>query len=144
MLCNALGMNTVLFDGPPVYSDVTYDKWYYSAVTAARRLGLLNGIIFDNMFKPNDPITRLEAADVLSKLAVSRRITPINNFRASYFSDFDEIYPSSMRAVELAVNAGFLNENGMGNGKFEPFGFITRAQVATIQITTVQVLRRFY
>ena len=142
MIYNVLDLQVVNLSGNVVFSDVTSDMWFYNAIGAARQVGLLNGIVYDGLFRPNEPITRLEMADVLSKLATSRRVRPLIHFQATSFTDFYEIYPGSIRAVELAINAGFLNENGMGDGSFQPWGYTTRAQATIIQMTILRVLSR--
>jgi hypothetical protein len=142
MLVNALDLPMINMNGTPVYIDVTSDMWFYQAVGAAMQARLLTGIIHNNTFNPNDPITRLEMADILGKIASSRRVSIVGSFRATGFSDFSAIYPGTVHAVELAINVGFLNENGMGNGRFEPNGYVTRAQAAAIQATVLQALGR--
>jgi hypothetical protein len=143
MLYDVLDLRFTNTAGAAVYNDVTSDMWFYTAIGAARNAGLLSGIVYgDGSFKPNEPITRLEMADVLSKIALNFRVRPVNDFRAVSFTDFNAIFPGSVRAVELAVNVGFLNENGMGDGSFRPGGFTTRAQAATIQIMVLRALYR--
>jgi hypothetical protein len=125
----------------PSYIDVTDKMWYYNAIIATQNAGLLYGLSYpDGSFRPNDPITRQEMADVLAKIAVYYGVKPINNVSATIFTDYTEIWPHSVNAVEIAINSGLLNENGMGDGTFSPKGYVTRAQAATIQVLLLRII----
>jgi hypothetical protein len=137
MMVNLLGLNTGSVSGF-VYNDVTSDMWFYGTVGAAKNAGLLNGIVFDGVFNANQPITRLEMADILAKIVHRQRIRPVNNYVIENFVDYDDIHPSARNNVLMAVNAGILNGNGMGDGRFNGEGFVTRAQATVIMITLVQ------
>lgn len=143
LLYNALGVGFSNTTGYAVYSDVTSDQWFYNAIGAAKQAGLLGGIAYsDGTFRPNEPITRQEMADVLSKLAVTRKVKSDVSFAITSFKDYNEIALNSRYAVELAIRTGFLNADGMGDGNFQPSGFTTRAQATVIQMTILRILGR--
>ena len=50
------------------FPDVPADAWYAKAVDFAFRAGLMEGYE-DGTFRPNDPLTRAEAATILQRLA---------------------------------------------------------------------------
>lgn len=81
----------------------------------------------DGMFKPNNYITRGEAAAIISKI-LSVPIKDGNN----YPSRFSDVNPSSWYAGYV----GFLSErgyiNGYSNNTFKPEGNITRAEFTAI------------
>ncbi|MCL2703473.1 MAG: Ig-like domain-containing protein [Defluviitaleaceae bacterium] len=143
MLYNALGLFFSAHSGQYIYGDVHTLDWHYMAIGAAKNAGLLTGLEFsDGTFRPNNPITRQEMAMILANLADVRNAGSVNNFRVSSFTDARDIGARYTRSVERAINVGFLNQAGMGDGRFAPNSFVTRAQAASIQNTVLQMLGR--
>jgi hypothetical protein len=124
-----------------VYRDVSFGEWFYNAVSASKQAGFLNGLAADSGdFNPNQPMTRREMAMALANVATERQATVIGDMKAEQFKDFGQIGDDYAEAVETAINAGFLDAEGMGGGYFLPNGFVTRAQAATIQTTLLRIL----
>lgn len=116
------------------YVDVPGDQWYYTAIASAKLEGFLDGLEYaDGTFRPNDPITRREMAVILANIATTRKMTTIKAVSVGKFYDYNDIGANYVAAVELAINVGVLNENGMGNNTFSPDSYSTRAQAAAIQ-----------
>lgn len=107
--------------GKASFQDVNPNDWFADYVRVLASNGFVTGY-GDNTFKPNNPITRGEAAVVLSR--VERLVG--NEEAARAFEDFEAI-PSWARAqVGAASEAGIIN--GMPNGNFAPLANITRAE----------------
>ncbi|MDR1705584.1 MAG: S-layer homology domain-containing protein [Clostridiales bacterium] len=124
------------------FTDVSESDWYCTAVSALKDAHVLQGLGRpDGSLGPDEPITRAEAAVMLGNLAQVKRIAPVSAVSAQTFVDFNEIgiYAES---VEQSINAGFLNADGVGGGRFAPFDYLTRAQAAVIQITVLKALSR--
>ncbi|MCQ5128173.1 S-layer homology domain-containing protein [Butyricicoccus faecihominis] len=66
------------------YSDVSSSSWYYDTVKEATDAGLMNGD-GDGTFRPDDYVSRAEAATVLSRLPVTGW-----NYYETYFVDVPE------------------------------------------------------
>jgi len=110
-------------------------------VASAKQSGLLNGLVNgDNAFKPNEPLTRQEMALILANVAANKHVKSTNNVKATDFHDYTRINEHYVKAVELAINVGFLSENGMGDGNFSPHSYTTRAQAALIQTSMIRIL----
>lgn len=81
----------------------------------------------DGSFKPNEYITREDAAYALAK-----KVAPNVNTNGvlDRFTDAEEISDDKKYNVSLAVASGIMN--GYGNGELNPTGSLTRAQVCTM------------
>jgi len=106
-----------------VFTDIDNSKWYAEAVSWAAGRGIVGGY-GNGTFGPNDPITREQLAVMLWRYAGS----PAATDKELYFNDTDEISSFALDAMRWAVENGVLN--GYGDGRLNPQGQATRAQVA--------------
>ena len=101
-------------------SDVNVEKMAY--------IGVVEGI-GNSMFAPNDPLTREQAATMLTRLAYFMG-TPLGYGELMpvepTFSDNSAISIWAIRSVGLVQDAGIMN--GIGNNLFDPQGLYTREQ----------------
>ncbi len=108
---------------PPVsFSDVSESAWYATSVNYAVAHGLMNGM-GGNQFEPNTSMTRGMLVTVLWRYAGEPK---------EGSNDFSDV-PSGQwyaEAVAWAAHNGIVT--GVGNGRFDPNGTITREQLATI------------
>ncbi len=104
------------------FTDVPKDAWYYSSVQEAFYRRLFNGIS-DTQFKPTQAMNRAMLVTVLWRAEGSPEGAE------PQFTDV----PSTAWYYE-AVNWAAENQivNGVGKGKFNPLGEITREQMAAI------------
>ncbi len=110
------------------FKDVAKGAWYYDAVAYANALGLMTGV-GDNMFKPNDPITRAEFTSVIARMAgVSTKKT------ATTFKDVPKSHWAS-GAIAWGEKTGIVS--GYSSTVFDPDGKITREQICTIIVRFV-------
>ena len=104
------------------YQDVQQGDWYYSAVSFAYYNGLMNGVA-DMLFDPNGTMTRAMLVTLLWRLdgGSADGTSPYTDVpEGTWYTD----------GVIWATENGIVN--GVGNGKFDPNGTVTREQIATI------------
>ena len=101
------------------YGDVNDSDWFAINVRALCRLGL-----FDDgaAFRPNEPITRAEMVDLLTRLA------PETDARIS-FSDVPADYWAAEQ-IGIAASLGWVG--GYEDGTFRPENGLTRAEACSI------------
>lgn len=106
----------------PAFSDIPDNAWYVDAVDFAVENGLMNGV-GDNKFDPEGSMTRAMLVTVLWRYEGSPK-KGSNTFadvpNGQWYTD----------AIAWAAAEGVVG--GVGNGKFEPDGNVTREQMATI------------
>ena len=111
------------------FADVKGESWYGNAVYWARHNGIVSGYS-DEIFAPNDKITREQFAAIVERYADykgNKTSTPVD---MSQFADVGEISDWAMTSVSWAVGSGLIS--GKGNGILDPKGSATRAEAASI------------
>ena len=106
------------------FSDVSTNDWYYHYVSSAYKNGYITGYP-DGSFRPDDYITRADICTI-----VSRSLGSPVSVSGTTFSDDASIPAYAKIPVYALVKKGIIN--GMGDGKFAPTAFATRAQTAKI------------
>ncbi|GEM_PF-996594 len=113
--------------GQAIYSDVAETDWFAGEIAKAAAVGYLGGYP-DGTVKPQNPITRQEAAALFAK------ILPPANFgkdkNKDKFTDQAQIPEWSQAAIATAVNGGYMN--GYPDGTFQPARPITRAEAISV------------
>lgn len=107
------------------FSDVRNTDWYYSDVSKAVCAAFVTGFN-DNTFKPNQSITRQEAAVIISNFIP----TYGQSARLQSFSDYGKISSWASTALSKVCGKGYLS--GYTDGKIHPLDALTRAQAAKI------------
>ncbi len=127
------------FDTAPFeFSDVKNPaKWYYRYVNGAGALGIMNGM-GDNMFKPEGGVSRAQLAAMIVKATqddVSYRIDDSLSFtdvaRGKWYYDY------IMKCASLKI------VEGIGGGRFDPEGFATREEIATVIARLIRLIGSF-
>jgi murein DD-endopeptidase MepM/ murein hydrolase activator NlpD len=114
----------------PTFTDVASGSDFYQYVETAHLRGIINGYT-DGTFRPDNPVTRAQAAKMLSLAKGWQIANPPN----PTFSDV----PSSHWAyayIETAVSRGIVG--GYADGTYRPDALLTRAQLAKILALTMQ------
>ena len=124
MLLGAL--NLVSDDASCSFEDVLKTDWSYPYIASAYTQGITSGID-DKTFGKDNLITRQEAAVFMHRGAV-RTFIPMEQNSIIEFSDSDKFAPWAERSINLLCGAGLIN--GVGDNRFEPEGYTTRAQAA--------------
>ncbi len=107
------------------FVDVTDDAWYKNEVLKAKLAGYVSGYL-DDTFKPDNSISRQEAAAILSKiLKLNEDETKVSDFAdASSFVEWSTPY------IGAVASKGFMS--GYPDGTFAPEKSITRAEAVTV------------
>ncbi len=121
ILYNKEGKPAVM--GGIVFTDVAPGAWYAPAITWAAANGIVGGY-GNGLFGPDDNITREQLAVMLWRYTGS----PAATEKELHFTDADEASGYALEALRWAVENGIIN--GYGNGRLNPKGLATRAQIA--------------
>lgn len=121
------------------YADVDASAYYSTPVYWAREKDLVTGYS-DTQFGPNDPITREQMAAILYRYADYLGLDTDTGFMQDKYYDFGDYQTVSRyatNAMSWCVNHGVINGS---NGKLNPQGTATRAEVAQILMNAESVL----
>ncbi|MBR0599198.1 S-layer homology domain-containing protein [Sinanaerobacter chloroacetimidivorans] len=122
MINKALGNGSSASIG---FADVPYYEWYYDAVSKAVSASYAGGYD-DNTFKPNNPITRQEAAVMISRIVPAYKVS--GNLKS--YSDYKTIADWAYDAMARMNGKGYIG--AYSDGKIHPTDPLTRAQTAKI------------
>ncbi len=111
------------------FSDVAPGKYYAAPVAWASSEGIVTGY-GDGRFGPDRPISREQLAAILYRYAGSEGRDTSARGELSAFSDSGKISSYAREAMSWAVGEGLIS--GVGEGRLDPGGSATRAQVAAI------------
>ena len=106
------------------FSDVTERDWFHAEVARAVAAGYAQGS--GGAFRPNQPVTRAEAAAMLARAAG----LAANEERADAFTDAASIPAWAKGSVGAAAEAGYMN--GYPNGAFGALDPMTRAEAVVM------------
>lgn len=115
---------------PPIenpFSDVSERDWYYKNVMYAIENGLFNGTS-DTAFSPQGTMTRGMYVTVMGRIAEIDAKDYKGNGNYSDVSENAYYAPYVLWATKKGI-AG-----GVGNGKFDPNGLVTREQMAALTV----------
>lgn len=118
------------------FSDVDRTSWFAPAVGWAAETGMADGYP-DGRFGPNDPITREQMAALLYRYVASKQVIGDYADSLSQFSDNGQVSPWATDAMRWAVGAELIA--GKENGRLDPQGPATRAEVAAILMRYLRV-----
>ena len=114
---------------PTVFDDVAKSAWYADAVNWAAASGIVEGK-GNGKFDPNAAITRQEMAAILYRYSDLKGYDVSDVDSLAAFTDADKVASWAKEAMGWAVENYVIN--GKGNGKLDPTGTATRAEVAQI------------
>ena len=121
--------NEPAVSGGSAFTDVESGAWYADAVRWAYAAGVINGVS-TTAFDPESPVTREQMVTMIVRYAEKFGAVTGARDDLSQFSDGMQVSSYALAAVRWAVAVGLLR--GMGNGRLEPQGTATRAEVATL------------
>ena len=111
------------------FNDVEEGSWYFSAVSWAAENKVVSGTSATT-FNPTDEITREQMCLLLLNYAEYAEISFEEKAEPIAFSDEAEISDWAAAAVQVCQKAGIIS--GKGDGRFDPKGTASRAEVATL------------
>ncbi|MDY5626541.1 MAG: S-layer homology domain-containing protein, partial [Clostridia bacterium] len=123
------------------YTDIE-DSWYTEAVRWASSTGVVKG--FDNnSFRPDDSITREQAAAMLQRYAeFAKESNPLwNETNILSYDDFDTISEWAIPAVQWAAGAGVMK--GRTDSTINPSENITRAEIAQMLVNYMGAVEKY-
>ena len=121
---NAFGFNN---KATISFKDVKSDQWFYEHICTAFSSGYINGYE-DNTFRPNNYITRQEAASIITSIINNK---DSNLDKLSVYADRNKVSNWAKSSVEGSIEAGYM---GVGSNTFNPKSYITRSEtIVTIE-----------
>lgn len=121
-----LAMGNTISSGETQFVDIK-NHWSCGYVTAAYEMGIIKGITKD-IFAPDLPITRQDAAVILDRMA---NMLEIKTDKVSLgFADYKDISDYAIDSVGRLSYLGVLN--GYNDGTFAPKATATRAEIAVV------------
>ncbi len=124
------------------YSDIQNDTWYTEAVRWASSTGIVKGYD-DNIFCPDESITREQAATVLKRYAeFVNESNPIwNETNILSYQDADNISEWAADSIRWAVGAGVMK--GKTDTTIDPAAYITRAEIAQMLVNYMSAVENY-
>lgn len=122
MINTAVGIKTTKAGA---FSDVKTTDWFYGEVGKALYAGYISGYT-DGTFKPNNTISRQEAAVILYRITLPTEKT----FDINTFADASDIDTWALDGVKAMAAKKYIS--GDDNGNFLPTKGLTRAQAAKL------------
>ncbi|MBQ9920804.1 MAG: S-layer homology domain-containing protein, partial [Clostridia bacterium] len=121
------GVDTAKYTGK-AYDDVNENEYYNPHILWAKESGILPESL--TAFRPEDPITRVEMADILADYIASRSYKLAGAGKMLEFADTKDVDIHSIGSIAMMQRIGVIN--GRTATTFEPQGIMTRAEVATV------------
>lgn len=111
------------------FDDVAADAYYAPAVAWAKKAGVINGTS-DKTFSPKDLVTREQIVSLMYRFYTEYKgVGAANAAELKDYSDAASVAAFAVDAMKWAVGNGIINGS---DGKLDPKGTATRAQVAAI------------
>ncbi len=114
--------------GQSPFADVKAGKYYTEPIAWAFETGIAKGMTA-TAFAPNAPVTREQMVTFLARYAQLQDVDTASSAELD-FTDAGSVSDYAQEAMAWAVETGLVQ--GMGNGKLDPKGPATRAQMATV------------
>jgi len=114
--------------GQSPFADVKAGQYYTEPIAWAFETGIAKGMTA-NAFAPNAPVTREQMVTFLARYAQLQGVDTASSTELD-FTDAGSVSGYAQEPMAWAVETGLVQ--GMGNGKLDPKGPATRAQMATV------------
>ncbi|MBQ9922414.1 MAG: S-layer homology domain-containing protein, partial [Clostridia bacterium] len=125
------GADTSMYDGRKTgYDDIKGTEYYASYVGWAAENGIIK-TFEDRSFYADSPISRKDMAIMLYRYVQAFAAREVKETSEKIiFDDITSLGTETVTAIETIQKYGIIN--GKGAGRFDPFGYSTRAEVATV------------
>lgn len=114
--------------GQSPFADVKAGQYYTEPIAWAFETGIAKGVTA-TAFAPNAPVTREQMVTFLARYAQLQDMDTTSSTELD-FTDAGSVSGYAQEPMAWAVETGLVQ--GMGNGKLNPKGPATRAQMATV------------
>ena len=118
-------------NGTSSFTDVSSEAYYSGYVAWAEQLGIVSGS-GDQLFEPEQNMTREELAVIIGGYAEKIGIAPATAADISSYTDADRV--SNWAADGMAVCCGLGVISGKEDNCLDPQGLLTRAELATMMV----------
>jgi subtilisin family serine protease len=117
--------------GSTLFSDIPSNAWYNKDVYAAYNAKIIKGIT-EQTFAPEAKITREQLATLLVNAYLQKTGKQLSDIVTTQevYTDEGSISSWARSYVQIATSLSLMG--GVGNGKFNPSGFATRAEAAVV------------
>ncbi|WP_390629023.1 C40 family peptidase [Bacillus litorisediminis] len=112
-------LSSVTYDG---FIDLSADHAAYTAIMTLYKNNIISGFS-NNEFKPQDPVTRGQAAAILNRVL---------GLKATNLNSFKDVNANTSFARDIAAIKSTGIISGFPDGTFRPNAYLTRAQMAVI------------
>ena len=129
------GLDTSKYDGNTGYADVPATEYYAPYIQWAKEIGIMAGTS-DTAFSPEEPITRAAMAVVIKNYTDNSGFNFTVYKETEGFNDLAGLDEATVNAINAVKNVGIVG--GKGEGRFDPNGISTRAEVATVMERTIK------
>lgn len=128
LLVGALELEEVKYNGE--FADIKASEWYSDFVATAVANGLIDGYT-DGTFRPNNEISRLEMAVMLSRALKDVKVDYLEEYNnISRFADNKDIADWAKKGVAITVKSKLME--GVTGNRFAPNEVSNRAEAATV------------
>ena len=125
---------------PAAFPDVEQGRWYSAAVAWAVENGIARGYS-DGTFRPDEPVTREQAAVFFYRYAVDCDIDTTGRQDLQSYADAGQVHGWAQEALQWVVHAGIIGGMGRGDAlRLDPLGNTIRAQLAAIACRFVKYI----
>ncbi|MBE6689343.1 MAG: S-layer homology domain-containing protein [Ruminococcaceae bacterium] len=131
------GLDTSKYDGNTGYGDVPATEYYAPYIQWAKKKGIMAGLS-DVTFAPEDPITRATMAVVIKNYVDNSGFKFTIYSETEGFNDLAGLDEATVNAINTVKNVGIVG--GKGEGRFDPNGISTRAEVATVMERVIKAV----
>ncbi|MBQ9921748.1 MAG: S-layer homology domain-containing protein [Clostridia bacterium] len=135
------GLDTSAYDGNTGYTDVPAAEYYAPYIQWAKETGIMAGVSATE-FAPEAPITRAAMAVVIKNYTDKSGFTFTVYKETEGFNDLAGLDEATVNAINTVKNVGIIN--GKGEGRFDPNGISTRAEVATVMERVIKTVLGVY
>ncbi|WP_206458220.1 InlB B-repeat-containing protein [Anaerovorax sp. IOR16] len=120
------------------FVDVADDKYYSMPISTLKALGVLPPVDED-LFNPNEPITRQDIMYIFYMVMIQKNVDiEGKNLSVDEFNDLDKISDYAMEATKYLVSRDIIHGY---NNTLNPTGTATRAEIAQILFSMIELLR---
>lgn len=134
LIMRAIGLKA---DVTSNFSDVSKNDYYYNELGTAKKLGIITGV-GNNKFNPKQSISRQDMMVITTRVLelAGVPLTPAKVSDLKGYSDVSNISTYAENDVATLVKSGIV---GGSNGKINPLGYTTRAEVAVMLYRVVNM-----